>query len=182
VAEVAEAAEPLVVAVGGRRTEGFIEVVEAGTRDRVVTVIEVLSPSNKRPGPGRTDYLRKLARGRINAVEIDLVRGGRRGLAPPSSRLPKSHRTPYLVAVRRGRRPDLREVYRAPLGERLPAIRVPLRRDDADVTLELQPLVDLAYRNGRYAERVDYRAEPDPPLDPEDAAWADTLLKARGLR
>ena len=47
--------------------------------------------------------------------------------------------------------------------------------------LELQPLVNEAYRNGTY-EDTDYRRDPVPPLDPEDAAWADALLREKGLR
>jgi hypothetical protein len=37
-------------------------------------------------------------------------------------------------------------------------------------------LLDRAYDNGRYARRIDYRKDVEPPLDAEDAAWADQLL------
>jgi hypothetical protein len=50
-----------------------------------------------------------------------------------------------------------------------------------DVPLDLQVLVDAAYENGGYDD-IDYRAEPDPPLDPADAAWAEELLRSKGLR
>ena len=42
--------------------------------------------------------------------------------------------------------------------------------------LNLQAIIDQCYRNGGYDD-IDYRGEPDPPLSPKDAAWADELLK-----
>lgn len=60
----------------------------------------------------------------------------------------------------------------------MPTIRVPLRERDEDVLLELQPLVDQCYRNGRY-DTLDYSQATDPPLGPEDAAWAAALLRDR---
>jgi hypothetical protein len=74
------------------------------------------------------------------------------------------------------------EVYPMPLRQRLPAVRVPLRPADPDVVLDLQALVDRAYRAGAYGWTLDYRAEPVPPLGPDDAAWADDLLRAAGKR
>ena len=65
--------------------------------------------------------------------------------------------------------------------EPLPAIAIPLRKSDSDVVLDLQSLIALSYRNGRYDE-IDYRKEPKPKLDREDAAWADELLKGKGMR
>ena len=186
VAEEVATAEPLVITVpGDPETQGFIEIRDIRSGRRVVTVIEVLSPSNKRSGAGRDKYEEKqgeLKRSGVNLVEIDLLRAGRRALAVPAEWVPASHRTPYAICVRRGHRPGRYEYYRAPLRERLPAIRVPLRPQDADVPLDLQALVDRCYRTGAYADDLDYRAEPDPPLDPDDAAWADALLRAKGLR
>jgi hypothetical protein len=147
-------------------------------------VIEVLSLANKLPGQGQDLYLRKqgeLRDGRVSLVEIDLLRSGQHILSIPRYHIPATHRTPYQVCVRRGWRPTVFEVYRVPLRERLPVIRVPLRETDADVPLDLQALIELAYRNGRYDD-IDYRAEPEPRLNPEDAAWADELLRGKGLR
>lgn len=174
-----EVDEPLVLVFDEERTEGFIEIVEAGTRDRVVTVLEVLSPANKRPGRDQDKYLQQreeLLRCRINLVEIDLLRAGDRILAAPQEMLPDRYRTPYRVCVRRAARPLEAEVYRAPLRRRLPRVRVPLRDRDPDVRLDLQAVVELAYKNGGYDD-IDYKSEPDPPLDPEDARWADARLR-----
>ena len=85
------------------------------------------------------------------------------------------------MAVRRAWRPNKVALYRAPLREPLPSLRVPLRESDADAVLDLQELVDQAYRNGAYSD-LDYSIEPDPPLSADDAAWADGLLRAAGRR
>lgn len=74
------------------------------------------------------------------------------------------------------------EMMAFPLCERLPAIRIPLRRTDPDATLELQPLIDAAYQNGGYSRTIDYRRDPIPPLNDETATWANDLLKKAGKR
>jgi len=61
-------------------------------------------------------------------------------------------------------------------------VPVPLAGDDPDVPLDIQVAVDRTYRGGPYLGAVDYTAEPDPPLDEDDALWADALLRAAGLR
>ena len=179
-------AEPLVVHLQSEPAiESFIEVIEIGSQARVITVVEMLSPANKLPGKGQEMYLQKqreLSAAKVSLVEIDLLRTGRRVLNAPPGMLPAEYRTTYQACVRRGYRRDLGEVYRIPLRERLPVIRVPLRKDDPDATLDLQLLVNQAYRKGRYAMSIDYRADPDPSLESDDAAWADQLLRAKGLR
>ncbi len=178
-------AEPLIIHLPDESvSEGYIEIIDVGSGNRVVTVLEVLSLSNKLPGEGQEMYLQKqreLRQGRVSLVEIDLLRAGKRVLAVPSSRIPPSHRTPYLVCVTRGWRLLTPEIYRVPLREPLPSIKVPLRETDADVRLDLQALIDQCYRNGRYDD-IDYKREPDPPLDPADAGWADELLRAASRR
>jgi hypothetical protein len=49
------------------------------------------------------------------------------------------------------------------------------------VVLDIQAIVDQAYLNGRY-DQTNYSVPPEPPLDPEDAAWADALVREKGLR
>ena len=61
----------------------------------------------------------------------------------------------------------------------LPAIRVPLRESDADVTLNLQALIDQCYENGGY-DTIDYHQPPVPPLDPACAAWAEKMAPCEG--
>ncbi|MGH7199832.1 MAG: DUF4058 family protein, partial [Planctomycetaceae bacterium] len=63
------------------KRETFLTVREVETR-KVVTVIEALSPENKRlDGKGRRKYLRKreqVLRSPAHLVELDLLRGGAR--------------------------------------------------------------------------------------------------------
>jgi hypothetical protein len=181
----AKTGNPLVVTLDDPVTEGYIEIRDARSGMHVVTVIEVLSPTNKIPGEGQAQYLQKrreLRRGCVSLVEIDLVRAGKRQLLFPPERLPQEYRTPYLMCVHRGWQLAEVEVYRVPLSEPLPAIKIPLRQTDPDVLLELQPLIEQCYRNGGYEDDIDYRAGPDPPLEKTDARRADALLRQAGLR
>lgn len=153
------------------------------TRGRLITVIEVLSPTNK-SGDGRRAYRRRqrayLALG-VNLVEIDLLRKGSPVVSLPSSELSYRAQAPYMVCIFRSTRPEARELDPLPLRERLPGIRVPLRASDTDVVLELQPLIDQGHESGGYWT-LDYRRDPEPPLSAEDAKWLDELLRSQGLR
>jgi hypothetical protein len=166
-------------------TETFITTIDIGSGRHVVTVIEVLSPANKRRGPGRDLYLQKqgeLIEGKVSLVEIDLLRAGQWLLPVAPGRLPRSHLEPYRILVRRGWKRSTAEFYSVPLRQRLPGIRVPLRETDEDVPLDLQPVLDHCYDAAGFQDDIDYELEPDPPLDADDAAWADALLREKGLR
>jgi len=53
-------AEPCVVPLPSElRTARHIEIIDRNSGNRVLTAIELLSPANKRKGPGRDAYLRK---------------------------------------------------------------------------------------------------------------------------
>ena len=164
-------------------TEGYIEIRE-GHDGKVITVIEFLSPTNESGGEGKKLYLQKqreVLNSDTNLVEIDLVGSGHRIIAFPEHRIPAEHQRDYLACVRCAWSERARELYVLPLRKQLPAIPIPLRRADRPVPLDLQALVDQCYHNGRY-DRIDYTQPPDPPLDPQDEAWADALLKAAKRR
>jgi hypothetical protein len=178
-------AEPLVVKLSDPFTEGYIEIREAGSGHRLITVIEVLSLTNKLPGMGRQKFLKKqeaLRDGGVSLVEIDLLRNGGRMLPVALERLPTVYRTPYGVVVRRGWKPIDVEIYRVSSRERLPVIRIPLREADDDAPLDLQTLIEQCYRNGDYDEDIDYNRDPDPPLEGGEVRWADGLLRRAGRR
>ena len=179
-------AEPLLVDTEVEPAiETYLEIIDRESGNRVVTVIEFLSPSNKSPGPNREQYLRKqreVVTSDSNLVEIDLTRFGTHTLAFPLDHIKPQYRTAYMVCVRRATRRDKAEVYRMPLWERLPVVKVPLRPDDADVVLDLQKLVEQCYRNGAYEGTLNYAADPDPPLSGADEDWADEHLHEMGLR
>jgi hypothetical protein len=164
--------------------EAFIDIYELRPERRLVTSIEILSPANKRPGSGSwSQYLRKrqaLLMGEANLVEIDLLRCG--------TRMPmreKWTRSPYTLLVARKEQSldDLKRqaprchVWPAHFDRPLPKIPVPLDKPHADLTLELQPLIDAIYVQMRYAEQIDYGKPLDPPLSAKEAAWLRKRLR-----
>jgi len=163
-------------------TERYVTIVEAAT-ERLVTVVEFLSPTNKRQGEGLRDYLgkrKKLIEAGVNVVEIDLVRAGDTLSMLMPFVVPPKHRTTYRATVRRGNDPGQMELYPIDLRQRLPLLPIPLRPSDSPVTLDLQGLVDQAYRNGRYDRTTDYSKPCDPPLIEQDLEWANQLLRGAG--
>ena len=177
-------AEPIVLELESEEhTETFITILDVHGNE-LVTVIEFLSPTNKLSGPNRDQYRRKrdeLIATKVNVVEVDLVREGkwRELLAPWVA--PARDETCYRVITRR-LHPKLRvELYPMSLRAPLPIIPVPLRDQETDVLLNLQMLIDQAYRNGRY-DRTRYDQACDPPLEIGDAEWATAQLKAANLR
>ncbi len=161
-------------------TERYIEIWDAKNGDRVITSIEFVSDTNKAGGVGRRKYLQKqreVLASDVNLVEIDLLRGGKPVTAVWSKGVPAPERAPYHACIRRAMRSRVLEYYPFPLRQPLPRIAIPLRPDDIDVSLDLQALVDEAYRTGRYGETIDYTAPPHTPLNAVDAAWADELIQ-----
>jgi hypothetical protein len=166
-------------------TETYLEIVDTASGNRVITAIEFLSPTNKRPGDGNEMYVRKQREYRaagVSQVEIDLTRQGDRSLVMPIVRIPPEHRTLYAGCVRRGWQPQKLEAYPMPLRQPLPTIGVPLDASNEDVPLPLQTLVAQCYANGQYDRGIDYQTDPHPPLPPDDRAWAEELLHSKGLR
>lgn len=176
-------AEPIVLELDVEpHTESFITILDP--EGSLVTAIEFLSPRNKVTSGGRDEFREKrdeLVAASVNFVEIDLVRAGdwRRLLSPHVA--PPQADTLYRVVVRRMH--PIRRVELFPLAfrEPLPRIPIPLRYSDGDVPLDLPSLLGQVYRAGRY-DRLRYDEPLDPPLDPEDEAWADALLRAAGRR
>jgi hypothetical protein len=159
--------------------QNFIEIYErnpeTNDEEMLVTTVEILSPSNKRPG---SDSWRQYQRKRqsilfckTNLVEIDLLRLGTR--MPMRTPWPNS---PYTILVCRGESAPTCKVYRAHYRAQLPVIPIPLRPAHTDLQLELQPMIESLYRLARYDARIKYNNPLDPPLPPDDAAWlAETI-------
>src|SRR5688572_15055371 len=99
-------AEPLVIALPDDPvTETFIQILDSRTGNRVVTVIEILSPGNKSGGIGQRMYVQnqeEIYASRASLVEIDLLREGNRVILCPPENIPPSPRTPYQICVHRG--------------------------------------------------------------------------------
>jgi hypothetical protein len=157
--------------------EGYITVREAGG-EKVITVIEFLSPANKRPGAGQEKYLEKQSEilgSHASFVEIDLVRAGQHVLALPPRELGPQHAEAYLACISPGWKRSRRELYVLPLRQRLPALPIPLRAQETRIQLDLQALVDQAYLAGRY-DTLDYRVPLEPPVSPAADAWVREIL------
>jgi Protein of unknown function (DUF4058) len=177
-------AEPIVIEFDeDPEIQRSVRIIDTRSGNRLVTSIEILSPTNKTDPLSRRAFLQKrreLRAGGVSCVEIDLIRAGD-SLGLPPSVLPVDYRAPCGVTVMRGWEAGRAELYGLPLRERLPSIRVPLRETDSDVFLDIQALLEAAYQDGAYDD-IDYTQDPDPPLSPEDAAWADELLRKQGKR
>lgn len=183
---------PATVAVASRREpitaivpmpeevrEGYLEIREVAT-GKVVTVLEVLSPKNKRSGKGRSAYesKRQEVLGSVtHLVEIDLLRGGKS--MPILGEVPATN---YRILVSRGNRRPIAQLYAFSVREEIPSFPLPLNSGDAEPEVELQALLAGVYERAGFDLAVDYSGAPVPPLKGEDAVWALALLREQGLR
>lgn len=155
--------------------ESFVEVRDLESQDLLVTCIEVLSPTNKRPGTsGWYEYERKRSlffQGTANFVEIDLLRGGQR-----HSMKGKWPESPYCLLVLWKDRAPWSRVWPTYSTQSVSPVPVPLLPPDPDLVLEIQPLIDTIYAQSRYTRRLRYNDPIDPPLSAEEAAFLKSSL------
>ena len=152
--------------------ERYVEIRDVKTHE-VITAIELLSPTNKRSGIGRSKYFEKRIQvldSRTHLVEIDLLRGGE---PMPTDPAPRMH---YRILVSRVWERPKALLYPFNLNQRIPEIPIPLRRGEPEPTIALGALLAQIYDAARYDLRIDYTSEPEPPLDPATATWAHNLL------
>jgi hypothetical protein len=153
--------------------QSFVEIRDRRNR-RVVTVVELLNPSNKTPGSDRDDYLakrRQVLAGMTHLVEIDLRRGGTR---PTPPELPSCDY--YVLVSRYEQRPTI-GFWPIGLQDRLPVVPIPLLAPDPDAVLDLQTVLDHTYDEADYGKYI-YAETPEPPLSPEDENWARQFVPA----
>jgi len=146
---------------------------------QLVTVIEILSPTNKR-GEGYDEYLGKrdrILRSTAHLMEIDLLRKELR--VPMQGTLPSS---PYFIFLSRFDQRLLTDIWPIPLDQPLPEVPVPLLPGDADSTLDLQEALTNVYDDSGLKYMIDYCKSPEIPLSPGQEAWVDEGLRAVGLR
>jgi hypothetical protein len=183
VAELAPALQPVPMRpfIEEEFRENFVEISDVDNGNRLVTRVEVLSPSNKAPGTeGWNLYQRKrqgLLLGEANLVEIDLLRGGQR--MPMLDPWPSS---PYTLLMSRPRIIPRCLVWPALFQFPLPELPVPLLKPDADVVVKLQPMVDAIYVRSGYDRSIDYNKPLSPPLAAEVAAWLEQRLSGPAAR
>ena len=144
--------------------------------NELITTLEILSPANKR-NPGYDKYIekqRKLHEWGVHLLEIDLVRQDERYFKHPL--VAKTH---YLVTLLRGNSNKV-DVWAIDIKDKLPVLPVPLKAPDADAVLNLQNAFDEMYREGLYADSINYGKTPPPPaFSEEEQKWIDSILKKK---
>ncbi|HAA29924.1 MAG TPA: hypothetical protein DCE56_22305 [Cyanobacteria bacterium UBA8553] len=159
--------------------EWYLEVRKVETGE-VITVIEILSPKNKRSGEGRIKYeskREKILDSLTHLVEIDLLRQGKP--MPMNGQEIQSH---YRIVVSRSSERPKADLYAFNLQQEIPSFPLPLQPEDTEPVINLQELLHRLYEQGSYDLAIAYHTEPIPPLSTADAAWVDKVLREQGLR
>ncbi len=164
------------VVMPDEQREHYLVIRECDSQE-VVTVVETLSPANKRRGgTGRGEYLSKreqILQSRSHLVEIDLLRGGER--MPLESEWPDCD---YAAMVSRVNRRPRVTVFPWRLLDRLPSIPIPLKRGDPDALLDLQSAFTTVFDRARYARTLNYREALRPALTAAEQQWLSSRLPA----
>ena len=150
-------------------TEAYLEL-RTVEDDRVVTVLELLSPTNKRPGRGRAEYELKrlvLLGTATHLVEVDLLRAD----APLPLVTPPTP-ADYRILVSRSHTRPLADLYAFSVRDPIPTVPIPLLPEDEEPSLDLNHLLHALYDRAGFDLRIDYGAPAVPPLTAADAAWA----------
>lgn len=153
--------------------ETFLTVQELPGR-KLVTVIEVLFPTNKNTKDARGEYLKKrhnFIRSGVNFVEIDLLRAGE---PMPVRNAPA--RSDYRILVCRPRKSRSSDLYGFSYTSPIPDVPIPLLSEDAEPVLHLNEVLHDVVNKARYDLTIDYSYPPQPPLRAEDEAWAEAIL------
>lgn len=159
--------------------QGHLEIREIATSN-LVTAVEVLSPTNKRSGEGRNQYEKKrqtILGSSTHLVEIDLLRQWE-----PMPTLSNGIQTHYRILVSQTHRRPQADLYAFNLPDSIPTFPLPLQPEDAEPLVNLQELFNGVYDRSGYSFVIDYTCEPVPLCSEADAAWADGLLREKGLR
>jgi hypothetical protein len=179
IADAPASAYPIAVLIPPGADELHSSYLEIRDRENrhVVTTIELVNyewrnPLNKFAETDREVYwnkVRKVLSSRTHFVEIDLLRGGPR---MPWLDLPKCS---YYALVSRAETRPRAEVWPVGVRDRLPTVSVPVNSGDAEPTIDLQAILNHVYDSAGYGYSI-YDGEPDPQLEPTDAAWAEQIL------
>jgi hypothetical protein len=166
--------EPLVITVpiAEEIQERYLEIREVGT-GTVVTIVEVLSPKNKRSGEGRVKYDAKrqaILNSTAHLVEIDLLRTGE---AKPMAGGISSD---YRILVSRVNRRPAAELYPFNLRDPLPRFLLPLYSGDQEPVVDLHNLLEQVYQEAALELAIDYATQPIPPLSEPDFQWVQSLF------
>ena len=160
--------------------EWYLEVRDVAT-GAVVTVIEIISPKNKKAGPGRSSYetkRQKILDSLTHFIEVYLLRQGR--IMPMNSQEIPTH---YRILVSRSSTRPKADLYAFNAREEIPVIPLPLKTSsEPEPMIPFQELLHTVYDIGSYDLVIDYSCFPVPKLSKADAVWADGVLRKQGLR
>jgi len=160
--------------------EWYLKVKDVETKE-VVTVIEILSPKNKKTGEGRKKYLKKreqVLMSLTHLIEIDLLRTGE--IMPMN--INEELKTDYRIIISQSDRRPQADLYAFNLTEEIPSIPLPLKPEDEQPLIPLQELLNSLYEKGSYDLAINYQKPPLSELSEQDTHWLDNLLKQQKLR
>ncbi|MEM6521529.1 MAG: DUF4058 family protein [Cyanobacteria bacterium P01_C01_bin.70] len=153
--------------------EPYLEVREIATH-KVITVIEVLSPANKRNGEGRQQYLSKrqsVLNSQTHFVEIDLLRAGK------PMPIEGGRQSDYQIMVSRSPERPIAERYPFNLPDLIPRFYLPLQASDAEPIIDLGQILQQACEEAAIDLAIDYARSPNLPLSNEQTHWLRTLTR-----
>ena len=156
-------------------TERYLEIREVMTH-KVITVIELLSPKNKRGGEGRKQYLSKrqsVLNSQTHFVEVDLLRTGE------PMPIEGGRKSDYQILVSRAKERPAAERYPFNLKDPIPCFLLPLQAEDEEPVIDLRQLILQACDEAAIELAIDYTQLPTPPLSEEDTTWMKTLTQNR---
>ena len=148
--------------------------IETIPNREVVTIVEVLSPTNKAPGGERNRYERKrevIVGSGANLVEIDLLR---RGQPMPLETPPPA--SDYRILVCEGWKRPSALLYPFNVQQAIPPFLLPLLPEDDPLQVDLGPIIDRMHHTARYGQVARYH---EPPPEP---AFAAEVVKWVGER
>jgi hypothetical protein len=154
----------------------YLEIHEV-VSGQLITVIELLSPTNKINQEGRQQYLQKrlqTLRTRTNLIEIDLLRAGE-----PMPFVSRPLQSDYRILISRSHQRPRGQLHYFNLRQAIPSFSVPLLPGESEPVLDLNTILHDLYARARFDLRLDYTKTPVPPLSVEDDAWAKTLRTSR---
>jgi hypothetical protein len=174
--------KPLTITIPQPETikEWYLQVKDVETK-QVITVVEILSPKNKKVGEGRHKYLTKRERVLMSLthfIEIDLLRKGE--IMPMN--ISEEIKTDYRIIISRSDRRPQAELYAFNLAQEIPSIPLPLKPEDEEPLIPLQTLLHSIYERGSYDLAINYQKQSLADLSEDDKMWVDNLLIEKGLR
>jgi len=153
-------------------TDRYLEI-RTVPEQQVITVIEILSPSDKLTREGRAQYEGKRLKvlgSSTHLVEIDLLRSGH----PFPMKAPGYN--DYRIVISRSQHRPRADIYLFGVRDLIPAFPIPLHPGETEPALPLNDILHELYDQGGYDLIIDYRQPPQPPLSEGDATSARQLV------